>query len=231
MNRRAFSCRKYGRERKWRGGHCVVEGQKSVRQAINRSVPSPSVIVILIRVRTTSRSSLTKKQNLKNDFAARAAMSNPKDPKPAADAGSCPVPHSARAAWLSGVKASSSSSSTSCDSSKIDQSLPTDHPPLPPPPPTSSNPPPRILGVHREISSIPRVNLDGSNSEHDPKTPPQKSTNWIYPSEEMFFNAMKRKDWNPNTEDMRTIVPIHNAVNERAWKEIREWEAGKGSEK
>lgn len=47
----------------------------------------------------------------------------------------------------------------------------------------------------------------------------------------MFFNAMKRKDWDPKAEDMRTIVPIHNAVNERAWKEIQEWEAGRGSEK
>ncbi|CAJ0906150.1 13693_t:CDS:2 [Entrophospora sp. SA101] len=42
--------------------------------------------------------------------------------------------------------------------------------------------------------------------------------------QQMFFNAMKRKNWNPNTEDMKVIVPIHNAVNEKAWKEILEWE-------
>jgi cytochrome c heme-lyase len=41
----------------------------------------------------------------------------------------------------------------------------------------------------------------------------------------MFFEAMKRKGHDPHTADMRTVVPIHNAVNERAWKEIREWEA------
>ena len=29
---------------------------------------------------------------------------------------------------------------------------------------------------------------------------------------------------------MKTIVPIHNAVNERAWKEIKEWERPYGSE-
>lgn len=29
---------------------------------------------------------------------------------------------------------------------------------------------------------------------------------------------------------MRTIVPIHNAVNERAWREIKEWERPYGSE-
>ncbi|KAG0637518.1 cytochrome c/c1 heme-lyase [Tuber brumale] len=87
------------------------------------------------------------------------------------------------------------------------------------------------LGVDREVSTIPRANTEGSNSEHDPRYQYPRSGNWIYPSEEMFFNAMKRKDWDPKVEDMRTIVPIHNAVNERAWKEIKKWEAGRGSEK
>jgi len=29
---------------------------------------------------------------------------------------------------------------------------------------------------------------------------------------------------------MKVIVPIHNAVNERAWQEVLKWEAGKGGE-
>jgi len=41
---------------------------------------------------------------------------------------------------------------------------------------------------------------------------------------------MKRKAYDPDAADMRTIVPIHNAVNERAWREIKEWEKGRGSE-
>jgi cytochrome c heme-lyase len=41
----------------------------------------------------------------------------------------------------------------------------------------------------------------------------------------MFFDAMRRKGFDARETDMRTVVPIHNAVNERAWKEIREWEA------
>ncbi|KAJ3959091.1 Cytochrome c1 heme lyase [Colletotrichum tropicale] len=41
----------------------------------------------------------------------------------------------------------------------------------------------------------------------------------------MFFEAMKRKGHDTRAADMRTVVPIHNAVNERAWKEIKEWEA------
>lgn len=40
----------------------------------------------------------------------------------------------------------------------------------------------------------------------------------------MFFEAMKRKNHTPNATDMATVVPIHNAVNERAWFEIKNWE-------
>ena len=34
---------------------------------------------------------------------------------------------------------------------------------------------------------------------------------------------MKRKNWDPQQEDMKVIVPIHNLVNERAWKHILMW--------
>ena len=40
----------------------------------------------------------------------------------------------------------------------------------------------------------------------------------------MFFDAMRRKNHAPNAADMATVVPIHNAVNERAWAEIKGWE-------
>lgn len=43
----------------------------------------------------------------------------------------------------------------------------------------------------------------------------------------MFFDAMRRKNFDPETADMKSIVPIHNAVNERAWGEILKWERGK----
>lgn len=53
----------------------------------------------------------------------------------------------------------------------------------------------------------------------------------MYPSEKMFFEAMKRKGYsNTDAKEMKTVVPIHNAVNERAWKEIREWERPWGAE-
>ena len=70
------------------------------------------------------------------------------------------------------------------------------------------------LSTARETSSIPKLS-DG---------------NWVYPSEAQFFAAMARKNHNPHATDMKTIVPIHNAVNERAWAEILRWENGRGGE-
>ncbi|KAE8453122.1 hypothetical protein EG329_012309 [Mollisiaceae sp. DMI_Dod_QoI] len=159
----------------------------------------------------------------------------------------CPVDHATRAAWLKSngsrpavfpgatKEASQASQGNSCDSSTIDQS----------PPPkgifarfTSSASPtdsPKSLALSREVSSIPRaspVNNDvgakPANSEKESGV--SESGNWIYPSEKMFFEAMKRKGYSSDAKDMKTIVPIHNAVNERAWKEIKEWERPWGSE-
>lgn len=52
----------------------------------------------------------------------------------------------------------------------------------------------------------------------------------MYPSQAQFYSAMQRKNHNPRAEDMETIVPIHNAVNERAWREVLKWEKGLGGE-
>ena len=40
----------------------------------------------------------------------------------------------------------------------------------------------------------------------------------------MFYNAMQRKGWSPREEDMRSVVAIHNAVNEQTWREVLKWE-------
>lgn len=110
--------------------------------------------------------------------------------------------------------------------------------------PRSSNRPATFrvkgLGTDREISTIPRAQQILEHAEaastHAPANYEQdtgadgKSGNWVYPSEQMFFEAMKRKNFDPQTEDMKSIVPIHNAVNERAWVEIKKWEEGRGSE-
>ena len=42
----------------------------------------------------------------------------------------------------------------------------------------------------------------------------------------MFFDALSRKSLPADPADMSLVVPIHNAVNERAWAEIKGWELG-----
>ncbi|KAF2184276.1 cytochrome c1 heme lyase [Zopfia rhizophila CBS 207.26] len=158
-------------------------------------------------------------------------MSEQSDP-----ASACPVDHKTREAWLKQAKSQNASvtpphsplKSEGCDSKQIGQST------TPPAYGLFSR-----LGTAREISSIPRAVSGGEEKDGSGKTPAnneadtgadKKTGNWMYPSEQMFFTAMKRKAYNPNEADMQTIVPIHNAVNERAWKEIKEWEKGRGAD-
>lgn len=44
-------------------------------------------------------------------------------------------------------------------------------------------------------------------------------------AEAQFYGAMKRKGWPADAKDMRSIVAIHNGVNERAWHQILRYEA------
>ncbi|GFR52758.1 hypothetical protein Agub_g15370 [Astrephomene gubernaculifera] len=81
--------------------------------------------------------------------------------------------------------------------------------------------PPEVPGLsaQRQTSNIPMSPPD--------KLPPHQQSGqdfWVYPSEQMFFNAMKRKGWDPQADDMRSVVAIHNSVNERAWREVMAWE-------
>ncbi|KAH9981509.1 cytochrome c/c1 heme-lyase, partial [Lactifluus volemus] len=69
------------------------------------------------------------------------------------------------------------------------------------------------LSTSREVSSIPR----------------NDNEKWVYPSEAQFYAAMARKKHDPKASDMGVVVPIHNAVNERAWSHIKEWEARRGA--
>lgn len=92
----------------------------------------------------------------------------------------------------------------------------------------------RSLSQEREVSTIPRADPTYSKTTPNPSSKPLNNEqetgahletgNWIYPSEKMFFDAMRRKNYDPQAPDMATIIPIHNAVNERAWNEIKQWE-------
>ncbi len=63
-----------------------------------------------------------------------------------------------------------------------------------------------------------------------PKADSQSGETWVYPSQQMFWNAMLRKGWRWRDDDvtpdtMRHIIHIHNANNEEAWREVLKWEA------
>lgn len=112
----------------------------------------------------------------------------------------CPVDHSTREAWLASNPGGSHPSSA----------------------PSSSQPPSAAsLSAEREVSSIPRWTKD--------PIPADESSRWVYPSPRSFYNALERKQRAPQAEDMPIVVPIHNAVNERVWDQVLQWEREAGA--
>ncbi|RQM24631.1 hypothetical protein B5M09_003093 [Aphanomyces astaci] len=67
------------------------------------------------------------------------------------------------------------------------------------------------LNTTRVTSTIPKGGTDGT---------------WTYPSEQMFFNALRRKGKGEDVHEghVQTIVSIHNNMNERAWNQVAAWE-------
>lgn len=160
------------------------------------------------------------------------------------DESACPVDHKTRDAWLAQARASEaakpqsipatasrSNDAPSSWSNTISSYLPWSkpQPAEPSPPPAWSN---KGLGVDRVVSTIPRsaTNASGCPVDHgasanaEIESGAHESGNWVYPSEKMFFDAMQRKGYEARERDMKTVVPIHNAVNERAWAQILKWE-------
>ena len=70
------------------------------------------------------------------------------------------------------------------------------------------------LSSHRQVSSIPIGKTELPNHQEE------SASRWTYPSPRMFYNAMRRKGWQPKEEDMDVVVAIHNTVNERVWHHI-----------
>lgn len=109
--------------------------------------------------------------------------------------------------WISECPSSIAASSTS----DID---PNNMMPAPNQSPSPDQPFP--LSTEREKSSIPKASSPGET--------------WIYPSQQMFWNAMLRKGWRWKDEDkinadtMAHIIHIHNNNNEAAWQEVLKWE-------
>uniref|UniRef100_A0A7S4EZL5 Holocytochrome c-type synthase n=1 Tax=Chrysotila carterae TaxID=13221 RepID=A0A7S4EZL5_CHRCT len=68
------------------------------------------------------------------------------------------------------------------------------------------------LSTDRVVSTIPRGGDAGT---------------WMYPSEQMFYNALLRKGKGEGVQekDMNAVVAIHNNMNERGWMQVLEWES------
>jgi cytochrome c heme-lyase len=70
----------------------------------------------------------------------------------------------------------------------------------------------RLLSTDRQASNIPK---GGTQST------------WVYPSPQMFFNALKRKGKGSDVseEDMDAVVFTHNTMNEITWQQVARWES------
>ncbi|EKX43298.1 hypothetical protein GUITHDRAFT_73289, partial [Guillardia theta CCMP2712] len=49
---------------------------------------------------------------------------------------------------------------------------------------------------------------------------------WVYPSEQMFYNALVRKGKGEDVgmDDVEMMVAIHNNMNEKTWRQLLVWE-------
>jgi len=142
----------------------------------------------------------------------------------AAEASECPVKHgmdpaaatAASQEWKSECPSSAAAVSGNQDNSDIDPRNM-----MPPPNQRPAPDQPFPLPIDRQKSSIPKA---GAVSEDG------KQETWVYPSQQMFWNAMLRKGWrwkddDLSQNDMAHIIRIHNVNNEAAWREVLKWEA------
>ncbi|KAK2749588.1 Cytochrome c1 heme lyase [Myotisia sp. PD_48] len=162
------------------------------------------------------------------------ALNNPPE-------GACPVDHKARAAWLEQNKNNTSPHPKFDESSRSKSQRPLSHdrevssiPRALPTNSSSSSPAPTAptSPYAQQASATTASHACPSNSESETGQD-GKSGNWIYPSERQFYDALIRKNNTPASTGSATelatsvasIIPIHNAVNERAWSEILTWES------
>ncbi|RLN70415.1 hypothetical protein BBJ28_00004999 [Nothophytophthora sp. Chile5] len=133
------------------------------------------------------------------------------DAKPAAEGG-CPVVHDAKPADQSGCPVVKGDGTPSKEvynvyGQRIDPTNMMPYNPNQDPNAEQRYP----LPQERVQSTIPKGGTEGT---------------WLYPSEQMFFNALKRKGKGEDVHegDVSTIVSIHNNMNERAWAQVEHYE-------
>ncbi|GAB4819127.1 hypothetical protein N2152v2_006173 [Parachlorella kessleri] len=69
----------------------------------------------------------------------------------------------------------------------------------------------KLLSTDRINSNIPKGGTDST---------------WLYPSPQMFYNALKRKGKGDDVteDDMDSVVHAHNTMNELTWQRVAVWE-------
>lgn len=161
-------------------------------------------------------------------------------------AATCPVDHKTREVWLqqNGAKAPHPPSSVPAQEqvqgqppAKLQRPLSTDREvssiPRAGSPSTAATCPEGKKGSPTPYESSPYAASHGCPSNAEAETGhDEASGNWIYPSEKQFFEALMRKGNTPESTSsaselatsVASIIPIHNAVNERAWQQILDWE-------
>lgn len=168
-----------------------------------------------------------------------AGASTPSAEPPAA---SCPVDHKTREVWLKQHGNSPHPPSSEPTSEQTKQPVKQQRP-LSTDRETSSIPragdpgtktcPEDKKQAPSPYTSSPYAASHGCPSNAESETGHDEATgNWIYPSEKQFFEALMRKGNTPSSTStaselatsVASIIPIHNAVNERAWKQILDWE-------
>lgn len=150
---------------------------------------------------------------------------------PAESASACPVDHETRSAWLQSNPVPDDAAhknplarrlSTERDVSSIPRYLAPTAPAQagsgspPPPAPSSSS------SAAGEANACPMHEQNANSAEAAATVASEQ--NWVYPSPASFYTALERKQRNPRAQDMDIVVPIHNAVNERVWQQVLDWE-------
>ncbi|KAL2809970.1 cytochrome c and c1 heme-lyase [Aspergillus granulosus] len=162
-------------------------------------------------------------------------------PSGSAPASTCPVDHKTREAWLQQHKGANGGaphplpSEEGKPAAKLQRPLSTDREvsSIPRALDSDAKDPSECPAVPSSPYSSSPTASHGTPSNAESETGHDKSTgNWIYPSERQFFEALMRKGNTPGSvtsaselaTSVASIIPIHNAVNERAWQQILEWE-------
>jgi cytochrome c heme-lyase len=83
------------------------------------------------------------------------------------------------------------------------------------------------LPVERELQQKSTENSEKLDSKRTASSIPRSASSqtWTYPSPRMFYNALLRKGFDTQPEDVEVMVNVHNFLNEQVWAEILKWES------